>query len=428
MKRGTDVDLIVIGGGIVGGVLAALMAESDFSIAVVDSNPSNKLQDVEKTSSTSASDNLATEEIDPNNIDPRVFAITRASEQIFKAARIWEEIQQSPMGHFREIQVWDANGTGNIHFDSQSLCEPTLGYIIENRIIQAAINNRLGKLNNVISHCPASLEQLEVKVDKAEVVLNNGTRTSAKLIVGADGANSRVRELANINSTTYDYQQTALVCTVKSQIAHHDTARQRFLSTGPLAFLPLSEPHTCSIVWSTTPEQAQELKEISDEEFRHSLEEAFESTLGRILQTGPRFTFPISRAHAKNYVKNRIALIGDAAHRVHPLAGQGANLGILDAATLAELLLLSGQQNNDIGKTSLLRKYERWRKGENLSVLMAMDGFKHAYGSSQNAIQKLRNMGMNVVNASPPIKRLIMLKAMGLSGDLPKVARTPHFL
>jgi 2-octaprenylphenol hydroxylase len=324
------------------------------------------------------------------------------------------------------MQVWDANGTGNIHFDSQSLCEPTLGYIIENRIIQAAINSRLSKLNNISNHCPAALEQLEIKTDKAEVVLDNGTRISAKLIIGADGVNSRVRELANIDSATHDYQQSALVCTVKSQIAHHDTARQRFLSTGPLAFLPLADPHTCSIVWSTTPDQAQELKNMSDEEFHRSLEEAFESTLGKILQTGPRYTFPLGRAHAKNYVKNRIALIGDAAHRVHPLAGQGANLGILDAATLAEVL--AGQQNNDIGKMSLLRKYERWRKGENLSVLIAMDGFKHAYGSSQSAIQKIRNVGMNAANASPSIKRLIMLNAMGLSGDLPKVARTPHFL
>ncbi len=205
---------------------------------------------------------------------------------------------------------------------------------------------------------------------------------------------------------------------------HGDIARQRFLPTGPLAFLPLVEPHLCSIVWSTSPEQARALLASSDEGFRSRLGEAFDGALGRILDSGPRAGFPLARGHAEIYVKPRLALVGDAAHRIHPLAGQGVNLGFLDAAALAEVLKEARQIGEDIGERLVLRRYERWRKGENLAMIMAMDAFKELFGTSLPPVCWARNLGLSLTDAAGPVKRLIMRRAMGLEGDLPRVALT----
>ena len=327
------------------------------------------------------------------------------------------------------MEVCDANGSGAIHFDSKELCEPTLGYIIGNQPIQNALVKQIDKMENVNWLCPEKVEQIEIQTDHAEVFLGTsggGKRLKTKLIVGADGANSRIRDLVGIESKLHDYQQTAVVCSVKSQIAHNDVARQRFLTTGPLAFLPLADPHVCSIVWSTTPDHAQLYSIVHQKIFTKELEQAFDSKLGSVLETSQRFSFPLNRAHVKNYVSNRVALIGDAAHRVHPLAGQGANLGILDAATLAEILLKNS--DIDIGRFSSVAKIRTPAQGENLSVIAAMDGFKHLFGSTLEPVQWLRNFGMDLTNSCPPVKKIIMQKAMGLKGELPELAQTPNFL
>ncbi len=403
-----DYDLVIVGRGVTGGVMAALMSQSDLKIGIIEGRDINL------------------DDTDLNKPDPRVFAITRASEHIFRAAGIWDDLAAQSMGHFREMNVWDAHGEGSIHFHSKNLCQPTLGYIIENHRIQNALNNVLKNKKNVELICPEKVNQFIVNSDHAELFLESGKRLKTKLIVAADGANSKIRELANIKNKQHDYQQTAIVCSVKTQLAHEDVARQRFMQTGPLAFLPLAEPNTCSIVWSTTPEQATELIDMEQKAFHQTLEEAFDSTLGSVLQTTQRYSFPLSRAHAKNYVEDRIALIGDAAHRVHPLAGQGANLGILDAATLTEVLLKETGQ--DIGRRNLLRKYERWRKGENLSIIAAMDAFKYIFGSEKKPVASVRNFGLSTVDSLPFVKNFIMHRAMGLEGDLPKIARSTNAL
>ena len=397
-----DHDVVIVGGGVAGGVAAALLSQSDLNIAIVE--------------------NRALDHVELDTPDPRVFAITRASENVFKACGIWERLASQEMGHFREMLVWDAHGDGSIHFDSKHICQPTLGYIIENQRIQNALISVLKNKKNVELISSEKLENITIQNEYAEVFLESKKRLKTKLIIGADGANSKVRELAEIENKQHDYQQTAIVCSVKTQLAHNDIARQRFMHSGPLAFLPLAEPNTCSIVWSTTADQAKELLAMEAEDFHQALETAFDETLGSVLTTTERFSFPLSRAHAKHYVDDRIALIGDAAHRVHPLAGQGANLGILDAATLAEVLAYD--THSDIGRRNLLRKYERWRKGENLSVIAAMDGFKYLFGSDNETIRWARNSGLKLVNSSVGIKQKIMLKAMGLEGDLVGRARS----
>lgn len=399
-----DYDVVIVGGGIAGGVMASLISKSDLKIAIVESRELNPV------------------ELDAP--DPRVFAITRASEHVFRASGIWDKLAEQPMGHFREMKVWDAHGDGSIHFDSKHLCQPTLGYIIENQRIQNALIATLKNKKNVDLICPEKVEHIAVHSGHAELFLESNKRLKTKLIIGADGAKSKIRELAGIESKEHDYQQTAIVCSVKTQIMHGDIARQRFMQTGPLAFLPLAEPNTCSIVWSTTPEQAEELLAMEEKEFHQALEAAFEQTLGSIINTTQRFSFPLTRAHAKNYVDNRIALIGDAAHRVHPLAGQGVNLGIIDAAALAEVLLK--EPDRDISLRNLLRKYERWRKGENLSVIAAMDGFKYLFGSEKESLRWVRNSGLKVVDSFTGVKGMVMKRAMGLEGDLPGSARSPY--
>jgi 2-octaprenylphenol hydroxylase len=219
-----------------------------------------------------------------------------------------------------------------------------------------------------------------------------------------------------------DYHQCAVCCTVVSEKPHGEVARQRFLETGPLAFLPLCDPQRSAIVWSTQSEAARLLLRETDHDFRRRLTAAFDSALGAILETGPRTAFPLVRGHASRYTGERVALIGDAAHRIHPLAGQGANLGLMDAATLAEVLQDAHRAGLDLGELRVLRRYERWRKGENTAMMLVMDVFKEVFGTGLAPVRLLRNLGLSATDAAIPLKRWIMRRAAGLEGDLPRLA------
>ncbi len=243
-------------------------------------------------------------------------------------------------------------------------------------------------------------------------------------MVGADGADSRVRALAGIDEHRREYDQEAVVATVTTERSNPAIAWQRFLTTGPLAFLPLADGRS-SIVWSTGPAEAARLVELPEDEFRAVLGEAFEHRLGAVTAVGRRARFTLRRAHAARYVGPRLALVGDAAHVVHPLAGQGVNLGLLDAATLAEVLLQGRARGCDLGALALLRRYERWRKGENLAMLAALDGLKRLFGASAPPLRWARSAGLSLVDRFPPAKRFFMRRAMGLEGDLPAAARAP---
>lgn len=405
LNTNVDVDVAIVGGSTVGATLAGILGRYGMRVAVLERAPP-------MSAFTQA-----------GSYDLRVFAITRAAERIFRGIGAWRHIEAQRLGYMRKMRVWDANGNGIIHFDSAEIAEPTLGYIIESRVIQCALEEALKELPNVTWYRPASLQSIEQQAEQVVLQLEDDRRLSTKLVVGADGGRSRVRDLAGIEAEYRAYQQTALVAMVRSEKPHQDTAWQRFLSTGPLAFLPLDQPELCSIVWSATTEHADSLSTLTDDNFRDALAEAFAGTLGDIISIGPRQAFPLLRGHAEQYVQPRLALIGDAIHQIHPLAGQGANLGILDAACLGEVLIEARQANRDHGKLSVLRRYERWRKGENLAMLTAMDGFKHLFGNQLPPLPWLRNTGLNITNALPPVKRLIMRRAMGLAGDLPRLGR-----
>jgi 2-octaprenylphenol hydroxylase len=401
----TDYDLIIAGGGMVGSALACALGETDLRIALLEGAPLDRIRPEEEP-------------------DLRVSAISRASQRIFAAVGAWDGMTAWRVSPFRDMQVWDATGFGHIHFDSATIGEPLLGWIIENRVIQYALLERAQQLPAVELVCPTALETAEPLNGTTgwRVQLDDGREFTTRLLVGADGAQSKVRQLAGIDTRGWNYDQKAVVGNVRTAEPHQVTAWQRFLPTGPLAFLPLQDGR-CSIVWSTTPEQADALLALDDVAFAEALAKAFDRRLGEIVEVGPRGAFPLRLQHTRDYVKPGLALIGDAAHVVHPLAGQGVNLGLLDAATLAEVILDAITAGQEIGAFRVLRRYERWRKGDNLLMLGVMDGFKRLFSNPLPPVQLLRNLGLNLTDAAGPLKNLIARRAMGLEGDLPRLAR-----
>jgi len=396
-------DVVIVGAGMVGSTLACSLEQTALRIGIVEALPPPTTWD-------------------PDSIDLRVSAVTAASQQIFKGLGVWDQMVVQRVSPFREMHVWDAGGDGAIHFDSADIGEDRLGYIIENRVIQQALLDKVMTLGNIEFICPAKLMSMTVNAESVDLQLEGGRRLSTKLIVGADGGNSQVRQFAGIGTRGWLYDQKAVVATVKTSKSHRETAWQRFLPDGPVAFLPLSNGW-CSIVRTTTPAHADELLDMDEDAFMRELTKAFDAKLGQIVECGPRAAFPLRLQHVNAYVKERLALIGDAAHTIHPLAGQGVNLGLLDAAALSEVLGDASEKGHDIGAYHVLRRYERWRKGDNLLIMAVMDGFKRLFGSSIDPVRSIRNLGLNLTNAMMPVKNQIMLRAMGLKGDLPRLAR-----
>ena len=395
-------DIVIIGAGMVGAALACAVAPSGLKITLVDTRPPPQISDTE--------------------FDLRVSAITRASQNIFSVLDAWDFMEQKRVSPFYEMRVWDSQGNGHIHFNVAEIGEDTLGWIVENSIIQNALLDRVSHFENVELIYPERITDFVVNDDVVSIELASGKKLQSNLLIGADGADSTVRKLAGISTRGWSYDQQGLVCTVRTSGHHNEMAQQVFLPTGPLAFLPIGD-HTCSIVWSLSGDSAERLSSLDDEEFLKELQSAFGDSLGTMLEVGPRAVFPLRLQHSMEYVQPRVALVGDAAHAIHPLAGQGVNLGLADAASLADVLLDALDQKRDIGAIQVLRKFERWRKGDNLTMMATMDGFKRLFGSQLAPVTDLRNLGLSLANNLTPLKNMIMRRAMGLEGDLAKLAR-----
>lgn len=392
-------DVIVVGAGMVGAALALALGRHDFKMALVDAHAPQL-------------------EWPQEGYDIRVSAITRASQHVFTSLNAWSLMQAERISPYRDMHVWDAGGDGVIHFDSAEIGEPDLGHIIENRVIIRGLHHRLAEQKNITAFWPRQSTKLDLNASEARLTLEDGTELLARLLVGADGARSWVRQQAGISVKGWDYDQVALVTWVKPEKFHQETAWQRFLATGPLAFLPLTEGY-CSIVWSTSPTHAAQLQAMEPDRFAQELQAAFENKLGAIEAVGPRAMFPLRSFETQHYILPRLALVGDAAHTIHPLAGQGVNLGLADMASLVQVLSEAQQQQRDIGSEKILRRYERWRRADNRSMLMAMDGFKRLFSTDQSLLCWVRNLGLNLTDRSRPIKRLIMQQALG--NDVPRI-------
>ena len=400
-----DAEVIIVGGGLAGNTLAALLASKGVQCIVIEAGEQIKNQKSEHS-------------------DPRALAITHASRRILESIGVWQQLPAEKVGRFSAMHVWDENGQGEIEFDSGEICQPSIGNIIEQSVLQASLEQVVDNMPGITVHNQLRLRDLEWQEDSISAVLDDDQKLSAQLIVAADGVQSESRQLAGINNKVHDYQQVALACIVTTALPHENIARQRFLTNGPLAFLPMHNAFQCGIVWSSTPEQAEELMQMPPTEFNRALQRAFEQTLGEVLESEGRACFPLRRAQAEQYCKTRFALVGDAAHSVHPLAGQGANLSLLDVASLAQLVLQAKQSKRDIASTRVLRDYERWRKLENLMMMMTLESFKYSFENQNSPMPILRNTALDFANSIIPLKNTIMRHAMGLAGDLPELAKT----
>ena len=333
-------DLIIVGAGMVGSALALALQHSGLQILLLDGGP------------------LSVKPFDQSAaFEPRVSALSAASQRILERLGAWDGIAARRTSPYGEMQVWDGSGTGQVHFSAASVHAEVLGHIVENRVVQDGLLDALYEAD--LGLLPgARLEQLRRSGDYWLLTLTDGRELRAPLVIAADGANSAVRRLAGCATREWDYLHHAIVTSVRCSKPHQQTAWQRFTDDGPLAFLPLAKAdnaeHWCSIVWSTTPAEAERLMALDDAAFCHELGKAFEWRLGEVLESDPRHCIPLRQRHAKRYVEPGLALIGDAAHTIHPLAGQGVNLGFLDAAVLAEVLLHALERGENLADIKVL--------------------------------------------------------------------------
>lgn len=394
--------VVIVGGGMVGTALAAALANSDISIALIEPN---KVQEP------------AQQRVNCADFDTRVSAITAQSEALLTQLGVWPRISEQTKSPYQGMTVWDAEGTGEVNFHASELHVPCLGTIVENREVVWALQNVVEHASNIhiirdyVSHIENQDEQ-----GFTPVFLASKTALKTQLLIGADGALSRIKQWGEFANCEWDYEHQAIVATIELEHSHQLTAWQRFRPEGPLALLPLAADNdkTCSIVWSTNDEECQQLLALDDEAFCQQLGLAFEHRLGKILNVGPRAAFPLRQRHAKNYVVPGIALVGDAAHTIHPLAGQGVNLGFKDVAALSEELLRAKQLNLNLGGLEILQRYQRRRQGDNLLMMSAMEGFKRLFAAEQPMIRLLRNQGMRLFNRASAIKQHVVMQAMGL--------------
>lgn len=394
-------DVVIVGGGMVGATLACALGGSSLRVAVVEGERPPAFAPEQPR-------------------DVRVSAVSIASASIFSAIGAWRGMTDRRACPFRRMRVWEEQG--DVLFRSEDIHESVLGYIVENRVIQLALLDRVPAFPNVELLCPAAMRGIDYAPDGSKVTLEDGRELSGRLLIAADGGFSRVRQVAGMGVSHWDYEQHALVLTVETGYGQQDITWQRFTPTGPQAFLPLTGPYA-SLVWYHAPDEVKRLKALPDGELLAAVRAAFPDCLGEIRGIVARGSFPLRRQHALTYVKQGIALIGDAAHMIHPLAGQGVNIGLLDAAALAEVLVRAAGQGRDIAAMEVLREYERMRRTGNFVMMSAMDLFYRAFGNANPPLKVLRNLGLGLAERVAPAKSYFMRYAMGLEGKLPKLAR-----
>ena len=402
-----DFDIVVVGGGIVGPCFAALAARDPhvggLRVALVE--PATPIPPR------------------PGEVDLRVSALSRASQRILDAVQAWQPIELQACA-YSEMVVWDAasqpDAPDALRFSAAETGEPDLGHIVENLRMQWALSE--SPLLRRMTRLHTALAELDHGEDAMRLTLADGRRLRAALVVGADGGASPTRELSGIERDGRPYSQAAVVAHLTTERPHADTAWQRFLHSGPIALLPLRDGRV-SIVWTTTPAEAESLVGLPAEGFSARVTEASGGALGALTLASGRARFPLALWHAREYCRPRIALVGDAAHTIHPLAGQGANLGLLDCACLIEVLSGALAAGEDWTGLRVLRRYERWRRSENALMMSLVDGLNRLFGAANPVVSSLRRLGMSMVAQQSPLRRALIEHALGVRGDVPQLVR-----
>lgn len=390
----TDYDVVIVGAGIVGLTLACHLKDKGLRIALLNKDR------LDKKNATLTS-------------QLRVIAVTLGSQQLLDQLKIWQRLDTKQYAPFRCMQVWESGQAAQLFFDSADIGQASLGYIVKNFDLEQALYAQAITDPELTWLIPDTLMELQQEENHVVIALASGKEISTRLLVGADGDQSKVRQLADFYIKSTDYAQHALIATVKTELTHDQIARQIFLENGPLAFLPLKEAHHCSIVWSNTSEEVQRLAAIDDEAFCAELTQVFEQRLGEVISTSSRLSYPLKTQEAEQYIKSSIALIGDAAHIIHPLAGQGANLGMADAQCLAKIILEANQKHRSIGALHTLRRYERERRFHNRVMMGGVDAIKYLFATHNLFLQKTRQFGLSVFNNVTCLKNTIARYAMG---------------
>ncbi len=414
---GLESDVVIAGSGMVGMTLAAALATAGLSVVIIDAE--------------------APAAIATAVFDGRSSAVAFGSQQVLAGAGAWPAMAAEAQP-ILDIRVSDGDAAGGmsrlfLHYDHRDVATradprdpPPFGFIVENRIIRRALLRRLADLRTLTHAAPARVVSVERTSDDVTVHLDDGRRASARLAVAADGRNSPIRVSAGIGATEWSYPQAGIAGTVAHEKPHSGVAHEHFLPAGPFAMLPMVDDgglHRSSIVWTERRELVPAMMALDDAAFAAEIERRFGRSLGRLRPIGGRFAHPLTLVHARRYIDHRLALVGDAAHAIHPIAGQGLNLGLRDVAALGEAIIDAHRLGLDIGDALVLERYQSWRRFDNLVLSAVTDGLNRLFSNDIAPVRLARDLGLAAVNVMPPLKRLFMRHAMGLVGDLPRLMR-----
>lgn len=402
MTRGSDI--LIVGGGLNGPALALALAQTGHSVTVIDS----LAEGVRKNAA----------------FDGRAYALALASQRLLEAIGVWGRVADhaQPM---LEIKVTDGHaGSGPspffMHFDHAELEEGPMGYMVEDRHLRRAFLDAMVDEAHITRISGKTVTSQQIDGLGVTLTLDDGSHVTGGLLIGCDGRRSGTAQRGGIKRTGWDYGQTALVCAIEHDLPHHGIAHQFFMPPGPLAILPLTGNRS-SIVWSERTETAQRINALPEAEYLQVLRPRFGDFLGDIKLQGDRFTYPLNLTIANSFIGDRLALVGDAAHGMHPIAGQGLNAGLRDVGALAEVLTLAGRRGEDIGSTLVLERYQEWRRFDTASLAMATDVFNRLFSNDNPILRMGRDIGMGIVGSLPGLRRGFVREAAGLTGDLPKL-------
>ncbi|MAF96189.1 MAG: 2-octaprenyl-6-methoxyphenyl hydroxylase [Rhodospirillaceae bacterium] len=402
-----EAEVLIVGGGLVGSTLAIALAQAGVDVVVIDTQDPRAGLDA--------------------GLDGRASAIALATQRVLAGLGIWPPLE-AHAAPIKDIRVSEGRSPFFLHYDHREAGGQPFGFMVENRNLRKALFHRVGELNAIRFLAPAVVTALAREGAGVTADLSNGRKVKARLAVAADGRNSRTREGTGIRVTHWPYEQAAIVCSVAHELSHDFTAHEHFLAAGPFAILPLmGDPgrpgHCSSIVWTERADLAPTIMTLDEKDFMAELQRRFGDFLGDLEVIGPKWSYPLSLRFAERTIDKRLALVGDAAHAMHPIAGQGLNMGLRDVAALAEVVVDAKRLGLDIGDGTVLEGYQRWRRFDNTLMLAMTDGLNRLFSNHIRPLRLARDIGLAAVNKLPPLKKVFMRQAMGLVGDLPRLMR-----